>query len=398
LNIEKELEIIKENTSDVISEDELVRKLKQARKENRGLRVKWGADPSAADIHLGHTVPLQKLRQLQDLGHKVIFLIGDFTARIGDPSGVSKTRPPLTKEDVLNNAATYEKQIFKILDRGKTEVVFNSKWCDDMHFGEVIKLSSLYTVARMLERDDFSIRFRNKEPISIHEFLYPLIQGYDSVILKADIEIGGTEQRFNLLVARELQRDFGQEPEVVILLPILEGTDGKQKMSKSLGNYIGIDESPSEIYGKLMSIPDGILARYYNLLLGIPCPGDLPPYDAKKHLAKKITSIYHGDEAGKKSETEFRKVFAKKELPDVISEIVIGKKKIWIVELLIEAKLARSNSEARRLISQGGVKLDNKKCANPEIDLELKNGMILKVGKRHFAKIKTEGKNGKKVD
>ena len=390
MDVKEELEIIKENTSDVISEDELLKKLKEARRQKRGLRVKYGADPSASDIHLGHTVPLRKLRQLQELGHSVIFLIGDFTARIGDPSGASKTRPPLTKEEVIKNAATYEKQISKILDNRKTEIVFNSKWCEEMHFSDVIKLSSHYTIARMLERDDFSMRFQRKEPISIHEFLYPLIQGYDSVILKADIEVGGTDQRFNFLVARELQRDFGQEPEVIILLPILEGTDGKQKMSKSLDNYIGIDETPSEIYGKLMSIPDEILPRYYNLLLGIPFPEDSPPHEAKKRLAKEITSTYHGKGAGRKSEEEFQRIFVRKELPDKIPEVVIEDKNIWLVELLVRAKLAGSRSEARRLIAHGGVKLDNKVCTDPEGDIQVREGMIPKVGKRRFAKIRTE--------
>ncbi len=394
MDFEKELEIIRENTVDIISEEELLQKLKEAHSQKRELRVKYGADPSAPDIHLGHTVPLQKLRQLQELGHKVIFLIGDFTACIGDPSGVSKTRPPLTKEDVLKNAATYERQIFKILDKKKTELVLNSKWCEGMRLSDVVKLASHYTVARMLERDDFSMRFNKKEPISIHEFLYPLIQGYDSVILKADIEVGGTDQRFNFLLARELQRDFGQDPEVVILLPILEGTDGKQKMSKSLGNYIGIDETPLEIYGKLMSIPDKILHRYYNLLLGIPCPENSSPHEAKKRLAKEITSIYYGEEAGRKSEEEFHKIFVRKELPDKIPEVAIEKKEIWLVELLVEAKLASSRREARRLIVQGGVKLDNKVCTDPEAEIELRGGMILKVGKRRFAKIKLGGNNG----
>ena len=394
MDVKKELEIIKENTSDVISEEELLRKLKKARRQKRGLLVKYGADPSASDIHLGHTVPLQKLRQLQDLGHKVIFLIGDFTACIGDPSGVSKTRPTLTKEEVLKNAATYQKQVFKILDKEKTEVVFNSRWCQNMHLSDVIKLTSHYTVARMLERNDFSVRYKKKEPIGIHEFLYPLIQGYDSVILKADIEVGGTDQRFNFLVARDLQKDFGQEQEVIILLPILEGTDGKQKMSKSLGNYIGISEPPSEIYGKLMSIPDEILPRYYNLLLGIPFPEKSSPYEAKKRLAREITSIYYGEQAGKKSEEEFHKLFAKKELPEKIPEIMLSKRKIWLVELLLSAKFASSKSEARRLISQGGVKLDDKVHTDNEVDIELHEGMVLKVGKRRFAKIKIGGKNG----
>jgi tyrosyl-tRNA synthetase len=394
MDFKKELEIIKENTADIISEEELLKKLKEARSQKRELRVKYGADPSAPDIHLGHTVPLRKLRQLQELGHKVIFLIGDFTACIGDPSGASKTRPPLTKEEVLKNAATYERQIFKILDKKKTELVFNSKWCEGMHFSEVVKLTSHYTVARMLERDDFSIRFNRKEPIGIHEFLYPLIQGYDSVILKADIEVGGTDQRFNFLVARELQRDFGQDPEVVILLPILEGTDGKQKMSKSLGNYIGIDEAPPEIYGKLMSIPDEILPRYYNLLLGVPYPETSSPHEAKKHLAKELTSVYYGEEAGRKSEEEFHKIFVRKELPDKIPEVAIENRKIWLVELLVRSKLAGSKREARRLIMQGGVKLDNRVCTDPEAEIELREGMVLKVGKRRFAKIKLEEDNG----
>jgi tyrosyl-tRNA synthetase len=396
MHIEKELQIIKENAVDVISEGELLKKLEKSRSEGKGLRVKYGADPSAADIHLGHTVPLQKLRQLQDLGHRVIFLIGDFTALIGDPSGVSKTRPPLTKREVEKNAATYQEQIFRILDGELTEVVFNSRWCDDMNLSEVIKLASHYTVARMLERDDFALRFRKKEPISIHEFLYPLIQGYDSVFLKADIEIGGTDQRFNFLVARELQRDFGQEPEVLILLPLLEGTDGKQKMSKSLDNYIGISEPPFEIYGKIMSIPDEILPRYYSLLLQTDMPNDCGPHEAKKHLALEITSIHHGEEKAGKSEQEFEKVFVRKELPEDIPEVVLRREelkdgKIWIVELLVKAKLAATRNEARRLIAQGGVKLDDKQCTDPELNIELKDNTVLKTGKRHFARIRMGG-------
>ena len=399
MNIEKELDIIRENTTDVISEEELLRKLEKCRRERKGLRVKYGADPSAPDIHLGHTVPLRKLRQLQDLGHQVLFLIGDFTACIGDPSGVSKTRPPLTKEEVLKNAETYEKQIFKILDRERTEVVFNGRWCENMHLSDVIRLASHYTVARMLERDDFARRFGRKEPISIHEFLYPLIQAYDSVYLKADMEVGGTDQRFNFLVARDFQRDFGQEPEIIILLPLLEGTDGKRKMSKSLDNYIGIDEPPSEIYGKIMSIPDEILPRYYDLLLGRNVPQDCGPYDAKKCLAREITCTYYGEEAGRKSEEEFRKIFVERELPDEIPEIVLKSEnlkngKLWLVELLMKAKFAGTRSDARRLISQQGVKLDDKLCSDPNLDLELKDGMILRVGKRRFAKIRMEGNDG----
>ena len=393
MNIEKELAIIKENTEDVISEEELLRKLEKSHREGKGLRVKYGADPSAADIHLGHTVPLRKLRQLQDLGHQVIFLIGDFTARIGDPSGVSKTRPPLTKEEVLENAETYEKQIFKILDRKRTEVVFNSRWCEGMALADVIKLAGRYTVARMLERDDFARRFKRKEPISIHEFLYPLLQAYDSVYLKADIEVGGTDQRFNFLVARDFQRDFGQGPEIIILLPLLEGTDGKQKMSKSLNNYIGIDEPPSEIYGKIMSIPDEILPRYYDLLLGRNLPQDCAPREAKRRLALEITSTYYGEKAGKKCEEEFCKVFVRGELPDEIPEIVLKHEdlkdgKLWLVELLIKAKFAGTRNDARRLISQDGVKLNNKLCSNPELDLEVRDGMVLKVGKRRFVRIR----------
>lgn len=392
MDIEKELRIIKENTVDIISEEELLRKLKKARSTKKPLRIKYGADPSAPDIHLGHTVPLQKLRQFQDLGHKVIFIIGDFTARIGDPSGTSKTRPPLTKEEVLKNSVTYREQIFKILDKEKTEIVFNSKWCEDMRFDDVIKLCSHYTVARMLERDDFSARFRKKDPIKLHEFLYPLIQGYDSVVLKADVEVGATDQLFNSLVARELQRDFGQEPEVIIMLPLLEGTDGKQKMSKSLGNYIGINEPPSEIYGKIMSIPDDILPRYYNLLLRVEMPGGDGPLQAKKHLAKQITSIYHGEKAGKKSEEGFEKVFVKKETPENMPELLLKtgelkNGKIWIVELLVKAKLANTRNEARRLIAHGAVKLNDKICHDPDLNVQVKNAMVIKTGKRHFVKI-----------
>ncbi len=398
MDIEKELQIIKENTVDIISEEELLRKLKKARSQKKALRIKYGVDPSAPDIHLGHTVPLQKLRQLQDLGHKVIFIIGDFTARIGDPSGTSKTRPPLTKEEVLKNSASYQEQIFKILDKEKTEVVFNSKWLEDMRFGDVIKLCSHYTVARMLERDDFSARFQKKDSISLHEFLYPLIQGYDSVVLRADVEVGATDQRFNSLVARELQRDFGQEPEVIIMLPLLEGTDGKQKMSKSLGNYICINEPPSEIYGKIMSIPDDILPRYYNLLLGIEMPAEGGPLQAKKRLARKITSTYHGEKASKKSEEEFKKVFVRKETPENMPELLLNGEelksgKIWIVELLVKAKLAHTRNDARRLILNGAIRLNDKTCNDPDLNIQIKNKMVIKSGKRHFVKI-TVGKNG----
>ncbi len=392
MDIIEEIKQIKKNTVEIATEEDLAGKLEKSRAENRPLRIKYGADPSAPDIHLGHTVPLRKLRQLQELGHQVIFLIGDFTARIGDPSGVSKTRPVLSEEEIRQNSMTYQEQVFKILDRNSTEMVYNSAWCENLLLKDVIKLASCYTVARMLERDDFTLRYSRKDPIGLHEFLYPLVQAYDSVHLKADVELGGTDQKFNFLLAREIQRDFGQEPQVVILMPLLEGTDGKKKMSKSLDNYIGVNEPPSQMYGKLMSAPDEILSRYYSLLLGEELAPGYDPYESKKLLAEKITSTYHGPENARKSAEEFKKVFAQKGMPEDIPEVWFEKNgKIWLVDLILKARFAKTKNDARRLITSGGVKLDDEVIADGEVDLNLADGMVLKVGKRRFAKIRIKG-------
>ncbi len=388
-----DLEVIERGTVEVLTEDELKDCLKKG-----PLRVKFGADPTLPDIHLGHTVVLQKLKQFQDLGHKIIFVIGDFTARIGDPSGRMETRKPLSRREVLKNARTYQEQVFKILDRKKTKVVFNSTWLARLTSQDIFNLASKYTVARMLERDDFSLRYRKEHPISIHEFLYPLIQGYDSIVLRADVEIGGTDQKFNMLVGRALQKEYGQKPQVVITMPLLEGTDGTRKMSKTYGNYIGISEPPKEIFGKLMSISDELCLRYWQLLTDISplalskMKGDLKkgrlhPREAKKNLAVRIVEMYHGKRAAKEAAKEFEEVFKEKRLPRRIPRVEISKKKVWIVKLLTISKMAKSSSEARRLIQQGAVTLDGERVTDPEKELIVREGAILKVGKRRFVKL-----------
>ncbi len=388
-----DLEVIRRGTVEILTEDELKKCLKK-----KPLRVKFGADPTVPDIHLGHTVVLQKLRQFQDLGHKIIFVIGDFTARIGDPSGRMETRKPLSRKEVLRNAKTYQDQIFKILDRKKTRVVFNSIWLDKLTSQDIFNLASKYTVARMLERDDFSLRYKKEHPISIHEFLYPLIQGYDSIVLKADVEIGGTDQKFNMLVGRALQKECGQKPQVVITMPLLEGTNGIRKMSKTYSNYIGINEPPKEIFGKLMSVSDELCLRYWELLTDIsPAEltkmkkdlkrGKLHPKEAKKNLALKVVEMYHSKKAAKEAAEEFEEVFKEKKLPHKIQEIKIPKKKIWVVKLLTTSGMAKTSSEARRLIQQGAVTLDGERIVDPEKELTIREGAILKVGKRRFAKL-----------
>lgn len=389
----RNLEVIRRGTVEILTENELKKYLKK-----RPLRVKFGADPTVPDIHLGHTVVLQKLKQFQELGHKVIFVIGDFTARIGDPSGRIETRKTLSRQEVLKNARTYQDQVFKILDRKKTKVVFNSTWLDKLTSRDIFNLASKYTVARMLERDDFSLRYKKEHPISIHEFLYPLIQGYDSIVLKADVEVGGTDQKFNMLVGRTLQQSYGQKPQVVITMPLLEGTDGIRKMSKTCGNYIGISETPKEIFGKLMSISDKLMLKYWELLTDISPlelakmkrdlkSGRLHPREAKNNLAIRIVEMYHSKKAAKEAAREFEEVFKKKKLPHRIQKVKIAKKKIWVVKLLTISKMAKSSSEARRLIQQGAVTLDGERVIDPEKELTIKDGTILKVGKRRFAKI-----------
>lgn len=395
-NAADELKLIKRGAIELIPEDEFIKKLKKG----KPLRIKWGADPSAPDIHLGHTVILAKLRQFQDLGHEIIFLIGDFTARIGDPTGKSETRKPLTKEEVKKNAKTYQDQAFKILDRKKTKVVFNSDWLSKLKIEDVINLAAKYTVARMLERDDFMNRYEKERPISIHEFLYPLIQGYDSVELKADVEVGGTDQKFNMLVGRELQREFKEEPQIIVTLPLLEGTDGVQKMSKSLNNYIGITEPPSEIYGKTMSISDDLMLRYYELLTDEKLDEikAMHPKEAKKRLAHTIVSRFYSKKEADEAEKEFESVFAKGNLPQDIPEITLGKQdvpwrekyKLPAYRLFVSTGLAASGSEARRVIRQGGAKVDDKCITDENELLDFSKSIVLQVGKRKIVRVKAK--------
>lgn len=393
-SINGQLDLIKRGADEVISEKELKAKLSKG----KPLIIKAGFDPSAPDLHLGHTVLLRKLKHFQQLGHDVNFLIGDFTARIGDPSGKSKTRPQLSEDEVKENAKTYKKQIFKILDKDKTKIVFNSTWCSKMGIDGLFNLASRFTVARMIERDDFNNRYKKQEPISILEFLYPLIQGYDSVVMKADVELGGTDQKFNLLVGRDLQRNYGEQesPQVIITMPILEGLDGVDKMSKSLNNYVGINETPSEMFGKLMSVSDKLMWRYYELLTDIDFKtlkkqvesGQLHPKKAKVDLAKNIVSEYNGDEAAEKAAADFEAVFAKGNIPEDLEEFSFGNDDISIIDILINTRFASSKSEARRLVSQSAVSIDGDKVTDIDAEISLdKEGKVLKVGKRKFAKI-----------
>jgi tyrosyl-tRNA synthetase len=401
LSIEEELEILTSNVVEIIPENGLEEKLKKAREENRPLRVKLGADPSAPDLHLGHAVVLRKLKQFQDLGHQVVFIIGDFTARIGDPSGRSETRKPLTPEQVKKNALTYQEQVGKILDISRAEIRYQEEWFGKMKLEDVLVLTSKYTLARMLERDDFAQRFKEQRPIFLHEIMYPLLQAYDSVAIKADIELGGTDQKFNLIVGREIQREYGLEPQVAMLMPILEGLDGKQKMSKSLGNYIGLTEPPNQMYGKVMSIPDELIIRYFELATELPKEeireierkmkeGILNPRDAKARLAKEIVKIYHGEEASIRAEEEFNRIFRNKELPEEVQEVIINEPKIWIVKLLTLVGAAKSNSEAKRLISQGAVEINGSRIEDINMDIEIDKPFILRVGKHFFRRIKRE--------
>ncbi|MCM8762934.1 MAG: tyrosine--tRNA ligase [Candidatus Omnitrophica bacterium] len=382
----EQLKIIKRGTVEIISEEELTKKLERSIRERKPLIVKAGFDPTAADLHLGHTVLLRKLKQFQDLGHKVIFLIGDFTARIGDPSGRSETRKQMTKEEVLKNALTYKKQIGKILNLRGLKIIFNSKWFDKMSGLKFGELFTHYTATRLLERDDFAKRIAEKKPIYMSEFMYPLLQGYDSVMLNADIELGGTDQIFNLLVGRDLQRDFGQEPQVVITMPLLEGTDGVQKMSKSFGNYIGINEPADEMFGKLMSISDELMLKYFELLTDEEMSEikALHPKEAKIRLAKIIVAQYHGLLQAEKAQREFERIFTKRELPSDIAIFTLKEKKS-ILEIMLQAGLSKTGNEARRLIKQGAVTFDNKKIDNEKTLID-KNG-VLKIGTRRFLKI-----------
>lgn len=399
----RQLEIIKRGAAEIVPESELLTKIKDSINNKRPLHIKLGLDPTAPDIHLGHTVVLQKLRQFQELGHRVTIILGDYTARIGDPTGKSETRKQLTEDEVLANARTYQDQIFRVLDKSRTEVVFNSQWLAPLTFADVIGLAARYTVARMLERDDFAKRFQNEQPISVHEFFYPLMQGYDSVALEADIELGGTDQKFNLLMGRHLQKEYGQEPQIALMMPILEGLDGIQKMSKSLGNYIGITDSAREMYGKTMSIADELMLRYFELVTPVGIQeirelragledGSLHPRDVKMRLAREIVTMYHGSEAAVQAEEEFKNIFQKKELPDEIPEYRLDRQeledgRIWLPKLLVLAGLASGTSEGKRLILQGAVRVDDVKISDPDNSIVPEDCSIIKAGKRKFAKI-----------
>ncbi len=399
LKPEEQLEIIKRGTVEILLEDELLQKLERSCKTNASLKVKVGFDPSAPDIHLGHTVLLEKMRQFQDLGHEVILIIGDLTGMIGDPTGRSEIRKPLTRDEVLKNAETYKKQVFKILDPEKTQIRFNSEWLEKMTSMELIKLQAKQTVARMLEREDFKKRFTSHSPIGIHEFIYPLLQGYDSVVLKADIEIGGTDQRFNLLMGRELQQEYGQEQQVIVIMPLLEGLDGVNKMSKSLGNYIGITEPPKEIFGKLMSISDELMLRYYELLSHLSIDelnrlkeglksNEVHPKKAKESLALEIVERYWSKDAAIKAKEEFEQVFKNKGLPDDIPVFTLDGKSedIWLPKIMKLSGLTKSTGEGIRLIKQGAVSVNGEKWTAPEKNLPL-GEYLLKVGKKRFLKI-----------
>ncbi len=405
LTPEKQLEIIRRGAVEIIQEKELLSKLEKAAKEDRPLKIKAGFDPTAPDIHIGHTVLIEKLRQFQELGHEVIFLIGDFTGMIGDPTGKSETRKPLTKEEVLVNAETYKEQVFKILDPEKTRVTFNSAWLDSLSAIELIKLEAKQTVARMLEREDFKQRFHSQTPIGIHEFIYPLLQGYDSVALKADVELGGNDQRFNLLMGRELQKEYGQEPQVIVIMPLLEGLDGVKKMSKSLGNYIGISEPPKDIYGKTLSISDELMIKYYELLSHIGVDelkalkdgmksGSVHPKKAKEELAMELVDRYWGKEAARHAKEEFDKVFKDKGLPDKIPVFRLkwDEETMWLPAIMKASGLAASTGEAMRLIKQGAVTVGNDKIEKPDTRLP-EGAYIIKAGKRKFIKIEPAGQN-----
>ncbi len=399
-SLEQTLLHLTARSMDLVSRAELEAKLKQA----RPLRIKYGADPSAPDIHLGHVVGLNKLRAFQDAGHTVVFIIGDFTGMIGDPSGRSQTRKPLDRAQVEVNAKSYQQQIFKVLDPARTEIRFNSEWFAPMKFEEVIRLSAHVTVAQLLAREDFSKRYGAQQPISLVEFLYPLIQAYDSVMVRADVELGGTDQLFNLLLGRELQKVFGQEPQVVMTLPLLEGLDGVHKMSKSLGNYIGVNETPKDIFGKTMSVSDELMWRYFSLVLCLPeteiaalrqavQTGARHPREVKDELGRKVVAKFCGDAAGVEASAEFARVFSARQVPTDMPEIALAATdfadgKIGVIALIVKAKLAESNGEAKRLVQQGAVELAGQKCADPRALVAVEDGAVLRCGKRGFVRLR----------
>src|SRR6185369_14335639 len=400
MSVAEQMAVIKRGTVEVLIEKELEEKLAKSLSTGVPLVIKAGFDPTAPDLHLGHTVLIQKLRQFQQLGHEVNFLIGDFTGMIGDPTGKSETRKVLTREDVLKNAETYKEQVFRILDPDKTKVVFNSTWLNELGSGGMIALASKYTVARMLERDDFHKRFTSQQPIAIHEFLYPLVQGYDSVALKSDVELGGTDQKFNLLMGRELQREWGQPPQCILTMPLLEGLDGINKMSKSLGNYIGINEPGDEIFGKVMSISDELMLRYYELLSDMRLADieklkaglkdhSVHPMEAKKALGREIVGRFHGAAAGKEAEDNFVKRFRDNEIPAEMPQVsyLLADGAVLLAKAMTEAGLTKSNGEGRRAIDQGGVKLNGEKVGDPNLELSTEGEYIVQIGRRRFARV-----------
>lgn len=396
-SIYEQMRIIMKGVDDLIDEKELREKLIKSEKEGKPMIVKLGLDPSAPDIHLGHTVVLRKMKQLQDLGHQIVIIIGDFTGKIGDPTGKSKARKALTTEQVLANAKTYEEQIFKVLDKEKTIVRFNSEWLAKLNFEDVIKLAATITVARMLEREDFKKRYEGQMPISVHEFFYPLMQAYDSIALEADIELGGTDQRFNLLMGRSLQREFGMESQIVIMMPLIEGLDGKEKMSKSLGNYIGIDEEAGIMYQKSMEIPDELIIKYYNLVTDVHPDevnkiesqlkeGSVNPRDIKMNLAREIVTLYHGEESAKEAEERFKSVFQKGQIPEDIQTIQVKEDGFDLIEVLVSNEIVKSKSEVRRLASQGGVKVNGEKVEDLSTIVK-ESELVVQIGKKKFVKI-----------
>lgn len=398
--LNEQMDLIRRGTSEIIPEEDLVRKIEKSIATGKQLTIKLGCDPSRPDLHLGHSVVLRKLRQFQDLGHQAILIVGDFTGMIGDPSGKSKTRPSLSLEETRKNGQSYFDQAKKILSDKNIRMVYNSEWLGKMSFADVIKLSSKYTVSQMLEREDFHARFNKEEPISLHEFLYPLAQAMDSVAIDSDVELGGTDQKFNLLVGRAIQREFGKEPQVILTMPILPGTDGIEKMSKSLDNYIGISDSPKDMFGKTLSIPDRLIHQYFVLATNVPnaeveeikkqlSDPSSNPRDTKRRLAREIVTLYHSADSAMAAQDEFDRIFVKKDLPDEIEEITYGTtgSKVNILQLLAETKLAPSKSEARRLVDQGGVTINGEKISDSKSDVLLDEHKIIKVGKRKFLKI-----------
>ena len=396
-SLEEQLKIIKKGTLDIINEEELIKKLEKSIKENKPLKIKLGLDPSAPDIHLGHTVVLRKLKQLQDLGHEIIIIIGDFTGKIGDPTGKSRMRKFLSDEEVLQNAKTYEEQVFKILDKEKTTIKFNSEWLSKLTFGDVLKLTASTTVARMLEREDFKLRFENQRPIYLNEFFYPLMQAFDSTAIEADIEFGGTDQRFNLLSGRNLQKEIGEEPQIVIMMPLIEGLDGKNKMSKTLGNYIGIYESAKSKYQKVMEIPDELIVKYYTLLTDVDDEKikeveaklkdeSVNPRDIKMDLAREIVSLYHTEEEVEQAEERFKMIFQMWQKPKDIDTVNVSKEDFDLISTVVDKGLVSSKSEFRRLLLQGGIKINDKKITM-EKDLPKEGEIVVQVGKKKFMKI-----------